>query len=141
MNIKSISIMRIASRRRPWRRNCPARKRSSAPVGNAASAAMPDGEYIFGPREDGEPIVRRDGVGVMPDGSALASGVMGMDHMVRTIHRLTGVPLWEVIRMASLTPARIAGWDADIGSIEVGKRADLVWLDDELDVKGVWIAE
>ena len=45
---------------------------------------MPDGEYLFGPLDGGEPIVRRDGVGIMPDGQALASGVMGMDHMVRT---------------------------------------------------------
>src|SRR5204862_715272 len=72
---------------------------------------MPDGEYLFGPQDGGEPIVRRDGVGIMPDGSALASSVMGMDHMVRTFRRLTDVPLWEVIRMASLTPARIAGWE------------------------------
>jgi N-acetylglucosamine-6-phosphate deacetylase len=100
---------------------------------------QPDGEYIFGPLDGGEPIVRRDEVGVMLDGKALASGVMGMDHMVRTFHRLTGAPLWEVVRMASLTPARIAGWEKELGSIEVGKRADLVWLDEELNVKGVWL--
>src|SRR4029434_3285397 len=69
---------------------------------------MPDGEYMFGPLMDGEPILRRDGVGLMPDGQALASAVMGMDHMVRTFHALTGVSLPEVIRMATLTPARIA---------------------------------
>jgi N-acetylglucosamine-6-phosphate deacetylase len=100
---------------------------------------MPDGEYLFGPRDGGEPILRRDDVGIMPDGKALASGVMGMDHMVRTFHHLIGAPLWEVIRMASLTPARIAGWDAEIGSIEAGKRADLLWLDRDLNVKGVWL--
>jgi imidazolonepropionase-like amidohydrolase len=43
------------------------------------------------------------------------------------------------VRMASLTPARIAGWDAEVGSIEGGKRADLVWLDQELNVRGVWL--
>jgi N-acetylglucosamine-6-phosphate deacetylase len=41
---------------------------------------MPDGEYIFGPRDGGEPIVRRHGVGLMRDGNSLASGVVGMDH-------------------------------------------------------------
>jgi N-acetylglucosamine-6-phosphate deacetylase len=101
---------------------------------------MPDGEYIFGPYEGGEPIVRRDGVGVMPDGQALASGVMGMDHAVRTFRRLTGVPLVEVIRMASLTPARIAGFDHRVGSIAVGKQADLIVLDEELEVCRVFIA-
>jgi N-acetylglucosamine-6-phosphate deacetylase len=101
---------------------------------------MPDGEYLFGPVDGGEPILRRDGVGVMPDGQALASGVVGMDHCVRTFHQLTGVPLVEVIRMATLTPARIAGHDHEIGSIEVGKRADLLVLDRELNVRQVYLA-
>jgi N-acetylglucosamine-6-phosphate deacetylase len=90
---------------------------------------MPDGSYMIGPRIGGEPLIKRDGVGMLPDGSALASSVMGMDHMIRTFAKLTGRPLWEVVRMASLTPARIAGQDHDIGSLEKGKRADVVVLD------------
>jgi N-acetylglucosamine-6-phosphate deacetylase len=101
---------------------------------------MPDGEYVFGPLDGGEPILRRDGVGLMPDGTALASGVVGMDECVRTFHKLTGVPLVETVRMASLTPAAIAGWAGEIGSIEVGKRADLLVLDHELRVRDVYIS-
>src|SRR5438270_7585196 len=100
---------------------------------------MPNGEYVFGPRDGGEPIVRRDGVGVMPDGKALASGVVGMDHCVRTFHRLTAVPLVDVIRMATLTSARIAGYDQDLGSIAAGKRADLLVLDGALAVNSVYM--
>ncbi len=100
---------------------------------------MPDGEYLFGPLDGGEPILRRDGVGVMPDGQALASGVVGMDHCVRTFHELTGVRLAEAVRMASLTPAWIAGWDGELGSIEVGKLADLVVLDRNLNVRRVYV--
>jgi N-acetylglucosamine-6-phosphate deacetylase len=101
---------------------------------------MPDGVYRFGPQRGGEAILRMDGVGVMPNGQALASGVMGMDHAVQTFHRLTGVPLVEVIRMATLTPAQIAGWDGEIGSIAVGKRADLVVLSRDLAVREVFVA-
>jgi N-acetylglucosamine-6-phosphate deacetylase len=100
----------------------------------------PDGEYLFGPLDGGEPFLRRDGVGVMPDGSALASGVMGMDHAVRTFHTLTGVPLADVVRMASLTPARIIGQDHEIGSIAPGKRADLLVLDKALQVQQVYLS-
>jgi N-acetylglucosamine-6-phosphate deacetylase len=100
---------------------------------------MPDGEYIFGPLDSGEKIVRRDGVGLMPDGTVLASGVVGMDECVRTFHELTGVPLVETVRTASLTPATIAGWSSEIGSIEVGKRADLLVLDRDLKVKAVFV--
>jgi N-acetylglucosamine-6-phosphate deacetylase len=99
---------------------------------------MPEGRYVIGPLDGGEPMISRDGVGMMPDGSALASSVQGMDHMVRTFAALTGRPLPEVVRMASLTPARIAGWDREIGSLEAGKRADIVVLDRELRVRDVW---
>jgi N-acetylglucosamine-6-phosphate deacetylase len=100
---------------------------------------LPDGDYVFGPLDGGEPIRRTDGVGLVPDGQALASGVMGMDHMLRTFLSLTGVPLVEAVRMATLTPARIAGWDHEIGSISVGKRADLVVLDRNLEVRRVFV--
>lgn len=100
---------------------------------------LPGGEYWFGPEGRGERVRKMDGVGVTMDGTALASGVMGMDHAVRTMHRAGGVPLPETIRMASLTPARIIGIDQDVGSIASGKRADLVILDEKLDVEQVWI--
>jgi N-acetylglucosamine-6-phosphate deacetylase len=101
---------------------------------------MPDGEYWFGPVGTGERIRKLDGVGVTVDGTALASGAMGMDHCVRTMHRAAKVPLPEVIRMATLTPARILGVDRQVGSLDAGKRADLVVLDKELNVKQVYVS-
>lgn len=101
---------------------------------------MPDGEYLFGPRDGGEIILKKNGVGLMPDGKSLASSVVGMDHCVRTFHQLTGVPLPEVVRMASLTPARIAGRDADLGSIAPGKWADVLVLDSDLSLRRVFVA-
>jgi N-acetylglucosamine-6-phosphate deacetylase len=62
-----------------------------------------------------------------------------MDHGVRTMHQLAGVPLPEAVRMASLTPARIAGIDHEVGSLETGKRADLVVLDPALNVVRVYV--
>jgi N-acetylglucosamine-6-phosphate deacetylase len=100
---------------------------------------MPDGPYMMGPLDGGEPILKGDGVGLMPNGTALASSVVGMDHCVRTFHRMTGIPLETVIRMASLTPARIAGMDQVTGSIEPGKLADLVILDRDLNVREVFV--
>lgn len=100
---------------------------------------MPDGDYMIGPLDGGEPLIKRDGVGLMPDGTALASSVEGMDHMVRTFAQLTGRPLWEVIRMASLTPARIAGREHEFGSLDKGKHADVVVLDRDLNVRRVFI--
>jgi N-acetylglucosamine-6-phosphate deacetylase len=101
---------------------------------------LPDGEYWFGAEGSGERIRKRDGVGVTQDGTALASGVMGMDHCVRTMHNAAGIPLYEAIRMATLTPARILGVEKEVGSLEVGMRADLLVLDEALNVKQVYVA-
>jgi N-acetylglucosamine-6-phosphate deacetylase len=100
---------------------------------------LPDGEYWFGAEGSGERVRKLDGVGVTLEGTALASAVMGMDHCVRTMHTAGGVPLAEAVRMASLTPARIVGLENEIGSLEVGKRADLLVLDGELNVKRVYV--
>lgn len=100
---------------------------------------MPEGRYVFGPRNGGEPFEHRDGVGILPDGTGLASATQGMDHMVRTFVEQTGRPLWEAVRMATLTPARLAGRDAELGSLEPGKRADLLVLDAALHVQRVFL--
>jgi N-acetylglucosamine-6-phosphate deacetylase len=100
---------------------------------------MPDGEYWFGAEGSGERVRKLNGVGVTPDASALGSGVMPMDHCLRTMHFAAGVPLPEAVRMATLTPARILGIDKEVGSLERGKRADFVILDRELNVRGVYV--
>lgn len=100
---------------------------------------QPDGDYIFGPADGGEPVRKADGVGLTRDGSALASGVMGLDHGVRTLHRQAGIPLHLAMQMASLTPARILGLERDYGSLQVGKIADVVVWNRQLQVEQVYI--
>lgn len=99
----------------------------------------PDGEYRFGSQLTGELIRRKGDVGVTIDGTGLASGVMGMDHCLRVMRRATNAPLPDLIRMASLTPARIVGRESEIGSLAVGKRADLVVLAGDLQVEQVFV--
>jgi N-acetylglucosamine-6-phosphate deacetylase len=84
-------------------------------------------------------FILADGVGQTLDGKALASSAQGMDWMVREMHRATGCPLYEVVRMASAVPARIAGLQGRVGSIEPGKAADLVLLDEGLNAKRVFV--
>jgi N-acetylglucosamine-6-phosphate deacetylase len=59
--------------------------------------------------------------------------------MVRNMAAATAAPIAEVIRMASLTPAERAGIADEVGSLEVGKRADVVVLDRKLNVQQVWV--
>ena len=100
---------------------------------------MPPGEYVFGPQDAGVTIVSDGEVGWTADRSALASSVRGMDFMVRHMHQVVGLDLAQAVRMATLTPAKILGVDRSLGSLEVGKQADLVLLDQQLEVRGVWM--
>lgn len=100
---------------------------------------MPPGEYIFGPADGGEPFYNDGTVGLTLDGKGPASGVRGMDFMVRHLHQAAGVDVPTAVRMASLTPAKILGLEDEIGSLAVGKRADLLLLDEQLHPQRVWI--
>ena len=50
------------------------------------------------------------------------------------------VCICQAVRMASLNPARMLGDDAEYGSLEAGKRADLLLIDDTAAVKSVFLA-
>lgn len=64
----------------------------------------------------------------------IAGSVITMREALKNIIGL-GVPMPEAVRMATLVPARVAGIDSEYGSIEEGKRADLIVFDDDLSVR------
>jgi N-acetylglucosamine-6-phosphate deacetylase len=99
---------------------------------------MPVGRYRFGSEEDGPWIESNGKVGYVP-GEGLASSVVGMDTMVRTMANQTSARLPEVVRMASLTPAERVGLSDEVGSLQVGKWADLVILGPDLQIKQVFV--
>ena len=101
---------------------------------------MPPGRYRFGCAADGEWIESDGRVGFVPGGGALASSVVGLDTMVRNMKAMTSASLPEVIRMASLTPAERASVADEVGSLVSGKRADLLVLNQRLNVKRVFLA-
>ena len=79
----------------------------------------------------------RDGAPRLPDGT-LAGSALAMDRAVANCIA-AGVDTELVLRAASTNPARLAGL-ADRGTIEVGRRADLVALDEQFAVQQVWVA-
>jgi N-acetylglucosamine-6-phosphate deacetylase len=108
-----------------------------------AAAGAPDGDYRLGPMA----IEVRGGVARLADGSgdgAIAGSTLTMDAAVRFAVRTAGLPLIDVVHAASTAPA--AAWGmADVGAIEAGRRADLVVLDERLEVvrvmrAGAWLA-
>lgn len=97
---------------------------------------MPAGPWVFGRHDCGTPFNSDGRVGWASSGS-LASAVTGMDHMVRQMHQSTTVGLPAVIRMATLTPAERTGMQLTHGSLEAGKVADVLVLDEDLQVRQI----
>ena len=100
---------------------------------------QPPGMYTFGPLDGGEAFYNDGSVGLLPDSANLASSVRGMDFMVRHMHQQVGIDLPVAVRMATLTPATIIGLQDEIGSLAVGKRADLLLLDRGLNLTSVFV--
>ena len=64
-----------------------------------------------------------------PDSAALAGSTLELWDGVKNLMRFARVPLEDAIACATLNPARMVGIDARVGSIDVGKRADLLLTD------------
>ncbi len=82
----------------------------------------------------------RDGVGMTLDRSAFAGSTTLLPQMLPVLLDVVAIPLVEAVRMVTLTPARIIGVDGEIGSLESGKRADLVLFDDAFVAQRVMLA-
>ena len=99
-----------------------------------ASAQLPDGIYD----QCGQTVIV-DGIRCrFPDGT-IAGSALTMDRAVRNFRDHTDLPLYEIVNMASLYPARSVGVDARVGSLEPGKDADIVITDADFNVRATLV--
>ena len=105
----------------------------TALITDALACAASDSQEAFDPR-----VIIEDGVCKLADRSALAGSIATMDRLIRTMVQKAEIPLEDAIRMASETPARIMGVADRKGTLEKGKDADILSLDDDLNVRAVW---
>jgi N-acetylglucosamine-6-phosphate deacetylase len=98
-----------------------------------AAAGVGDGRATLGVLE----VEVRDGIARRGDG-VLAGSVLTMLQAVRNLHAL-GAPLVDAVAAATSVPARAARRD-DVGVLRVGGPADLVVLDDSLEITTVLVA-
>ncbi len=88
-------------------------------------------------QENGMGVIFEDGAMKLADRSALAGSVATLKDCVRNMYKEVGLPLYEAVRMASLTPATIIGANKYKGKIEKGFDADLLIFDDNLNISKV----
>ncbi|MFP4058253.1 MAG: N-acetylglucosamine-6-phosphate deacetylase [Candidatus Brocadiia bacterium] len=97
------------------------------------TAGLPQGRYTL---EDGQEVDVRpdDVVRSVGDGRIFGSN-LSMDRAVANAVRLMDIPLREAVQMATINPAHVVGVASRMGSLEVGKQANLVAFDPEVRVR------
>lgn len=99
------------------------------------AAGMPEGDSILGNKDTGLKVIVENGVAIMADRSSFAGSVATADRLVRTMVQMADIPLVEAVRMISKTPATIMGIEANKGSLTIGKDADVVIFDENINIK------
>lgn len=93
------------------------------------AGGLPYGEYTLG----GQKIIYKGIVCELEDGT-IAGSVLPLNKGVWNVYTNSSIPLWECVNCASLNPATTIGADKERGSLEVGKIADIVILNNEFNV-------
>ena len=94
---------------------------------------MPEGEpFDLG----GQMVTVREGKATLEDGT-LAGSVSNLHQEVKNLVSF-GIPFPQAVKAATLIPARAIGLDQEIGSIAPGRKADLVVLDQQLEIAAVY---
>lgn len=103
-------------------------------ISDAMSASgMPDGNYELG----GSPVIVVDGAARTP-GGALAGSTTNVYQCVKNCVSF-GIPFETAVKAATANPARVIGCQDEIGSIAKGKRADLLVMDNDMNIEMVII--
>lgn len=92
-----------------------------------------DGEYAIA----GQKVIVKNGRAETLDG-ALAGSTLNLWDGVKNLMAFAGIPLEDAIAAATVNPAEMLGIGDRVGSIEAGKRADLLLVDEALQRKAVF---
>jgi len=97
------------------------------------AAGLPDGTYDLG----GQQVIAKDHVARLKNG-ALAGSTLNLNLAVKHMIKHFNTPLIDAVNMATINPAKAIGVDTTLGSIEVGKQADLLLFDGDIQISHVF---
>ncbi|WP_444995786.1 N-acetylglucosamine-6-phosphate deacetylase [Aliikangiella sp. IMCC44359] len=83
--------------------------------------------------------ITRDGDQLTDQQGRLAGSALDMASAVRNSLRMLNCSAARALNMASLNPAKFLGLELQIGSLQIGKQANMVLLNKKCEVKSAWI--
>ena len=92
------------------------------------AADCPEGEYMLG----GQTVYVRDGKALLADGTIAASTSNLFDEFKNLLS--FGIDFKHAVKSCTINPAKAIGEDANIGSLEAGKCADIIIVDTDFNV-------
>ena len=98
------------------------------------STGMPDGIYDLG----GQKVQKEGKRCTLVEGGNLAGSVSNVFDCMKTAVQLMKIPFRSAILASTINPAKALGVEKTVGSISVGKKADYLLLDNELNLKAVY---
>ena len=98
-----------------------------------SATGMPDGKYMLG----GFEVTVTGGICRNAQG-VLAGSTLTLDRALRNVVAL-GIPLADTLRMLTLNPAKLLGIEFKKGALRTGADADIVLLDENLQIKNVYV--
>jgi len=108
---------------------CLGKDRTVLITDSMAGTGCPDGEYTIA----GMPVVVKNGR-ALTTGGVIAGSTLNLWDGVKNLMTFADVSLADAIACATVNPARMVGIDKSVGSIDEGKRADLLLVNAEMDL-------
>jgi N-acetylglucosamine-6-phosphate deacetylase len=109
-------------------------QRTSLVTDAMAGLGMAAGEYQLAGSK-----VHVDGSCARLEAGTLAGSLLSLDQALRNLIAFTGCSLSDAIPSVTQVPARLLRLESSLGSLSVGNKADLVLLNPDLEVTGVWL--
>ena len=94
------------------------------------ACGLEDGQYTLG----GQAVTVRGNLATLTEAGNIAGSVTNLMNCIRTAVKEMGIPLESAVKCATINPSKAIGIEKDYGSLSVGKKANVVLLDQDLNI-------
>lgn len=95
------------------------------------ATGLKDGQYTLG----GQDVTVCGNKAVLTKEGNIAGSVTNLFKCMKTAVQIMNIPLESAVRCASYNPAKAIGVEKDMGSLDIGKQANIILMDQDMNIK------